>query len=169
MVVPVVDGFGQQPEAITAAARGAYHDLADLGATVLAVIANRVTGTMTLPDLPVPAYAIPEVPSVSAPTVAEVAAALDATLLAGDDAALGRDVLDYVVGAAHVPILLDHLTEGALVITPGDRADLLVAASTAHVAGQVSLAGVVLTLGEQPDPRACAWSNGSAPASPCSR
>ncbi|NBE80561.1 phosphate acetyltransferase [Micromonospora rubida] len=154
VVVPVIDGFGQEPEAIAAAARGAYHDLEDLGATVLAVIANRVPGPMTLPELPVPTYAIPEVPAVSAPTVAEVAAALGATLLAGDDAALGRDVLDYVVGAAHVPTLLDHLTEGALVITPGDRADLVVAASAAHVAGQVSLAGVVLTLGEQPDPRA---------------
>ncbi|MGN9891144.1 phosphate acetyltransferase [Micromonospora sp. L31] len=154
VVVPVIDGFGQEPEAIAAAARGAYHDLEDLGATVLAVIANRVPGPMTLPELPVPAYAIPEVPTVSAPTVAEVAAALGAILLAGDDAALDRDVLDYVVGAAHVPTLLDHLTEGALVITPGDRADLLVAASAAHVAGQVSVAGLVLTLGEQPDPRA---------------
>ncbi|SCE90930.1 phosphate acetyltransferase [Micromonospora purpureochromogenes] len=154
VVVPVIDGFGQEPEAIAAAARGAYHDLEDLGATVLAVIANRVPRPMTLPELPVPAYAIPEVPTVSAPTVAEVAAALGATLLAGDDAALDRDVLDYVVGAAHVPTLLDHLTEGALVITPGDRADLLVAASAAHVAGQVSVAGLVLTLGEQPDPRA---------------
>ncbi|MEV4120816.1 phosphate acetyltransferase [Micromonospora sp. NPDC049645] len=153
VVVPVVDGFGQEPAAVASAVRGAYHDLADLGATVLAVIANRVAEPMTLPDLPVPAYAIPEVPSVSAPTVAEVAAALGATLLAGDDAALGRDVLDFVVGAAHVPTLLDHLTEGALVITPGDRADLLVAASAAHVAGQVSVAGLVLTLGEQPDPR----------------
>ncbi|MFY1617520.1 phosphate acetyltransferase [Micromonospora sp. WMMD736] len=153
VVVPVVDGYEQEPAAVTAAMRGAYHDLADLGATVLAVIANRVPGPMTLPELPVPAYAIPEVPSVSAPTVAEVAAALGATLLAGDDAALGRDVLDFVVGAAHVPTLLGHLTEGALVITPGDRADLLVAASAAHVAGQVSVAGLVLTLGEQPDPR----------------
>ncbi|PZF85541.1 phosphate acetyltransferase [Micromonospora endophytica] len=154
VVVPVVDGRGQSPEAIAAAARGAYHDLVDLGATVLAVIANRVPEPMTLPDLPVPAYAIPEVPTVSAPTVAEVAAALGATLLAGDDAALGRDVLDYVVGAAHVPTLLEHLTDGCLVITPGDRDDLLVAASAAHVAGQVSVAGLVLTLGEQPDPRA---------------
>ncbi|MFG1841911.1 phosphate acetyltransferase [Micromonospora sp. NPDC049175] len=153
VVVPVVDGFGQEPAAVASAVRGAYHDLADLGATVLAVIANRVSEPMTLPDLPVPAYTIPEVPSVSAPTVAEVAAALGATLLAGDDAALSRDVLDFVVGAAHVPTLLDHLTEGALVITPGDRADLLVAASAAHVAGQASVAGLVLTLGEQPDPR----------------
>ncbi|WP_410811740.1 phosphate acetyltransferase [Micromonospora sp. 067-2] len=153
VVVPVVDGFGQEPAAVAAAVRGAYHDLADLGATVLAVIANRVPGPMVLPELPVGAYAIPEVPIVSAPTVAEVAAALGATLLAGDDAALGRDVLDFVVGAAHVPTLLGHLTEGALVITPGDRADLLIAASAAHVAGQVSVAGLVLTLGEQPDPR----------------
>ncbi|XTZ14864.1 phosphate acetyltransferase [Micromonospora echinospora] len=154
VVVPVVDGFGQEPEAVAATARGAYHDLVDLGATVLAVIANRVSGPMTLPELPVPAYAIPEVPTVSAPTVAEVASALGATLLAGDDAALGRDVLDYVVGAAHVPTLLEHLTDGCLVITPGDRDDLLVAASAAHVAGQVSVAGLVLTLGERPDPRA---------------
>jgi phosphate acetyltransferase len=153
VVVPVVDGFGQEPEAIAAAARSAYHDLEDLGATVLAVIANRVPGPMTMPELPVPAYAIPEVPTVSAPTVAEVAAALGATLLAGDQAALDRDVLDFVVGAAHVPTLLEHLTDGALMITPGDRGDLLVAAAAAHVAGQVSVAGLVLTLGEQPDPR----------------
>lgn len=119
VVVPVVDGYEQEPAAVAAAMRGAYHDVADLGATVLAVIANRVSEPMTLPELPVPAYAIPEVPSVSAPTVAEVAAALGATLLAGDEAALGRDVLDFVVGAAHVPTLLGHLTEGALVITPG--------------------------------------------------
>ncbi|MGW4499413.1 phosphate acetyltransferase [Micromonospora sp. NPDC004336] len=163
VVVPVVDGFGQEPAAIAAAARGAYHDLADLGATVLAVIANRVPGPMTLPELPVPTYAIPEVPTVSAPTVAEVAAALGATLLAGDDDALGRDVLDYVVGAAHVPTLLDHLTDGALVIMPGDRDDLLVATSAAHVAGQVSVAGMVLTLGEQPDPRAMRLVEGLKP------
>lgn len=153
VVVPVVDGYEQGPATVTAATRGAYHDLADLGATVLAVVANRVTGPLTLPDLPVPTYLIPEVPSVSAPTVAEVAAALGATQLAGDDAALGRDVLDFVVGAAHVPTLLDHLTEGALVIMPGDRDDLLVATGAAHVAGHVALSGLVLTLGVQPDPR----------------
>ncbi len=151
VVVPVVDGFGQDPAAIAGAAGSAYHDLTDLGATVLAIIANRVPPGTAVPALPVPAYAIPEVPTVSAPTVAEVAVALGASKLAGDDAAFERDVLDYVVGAGHVPTLLDHLTEGCLVITPGDRADLLVAASAARVAGQASVAGVVLTLGEQPD------------------
>ncbi|MGA3489806.1 phosphate acetyltransferase [Micromonosporaceae bacterium DT55] len=154
VVVPVVDGLGQEPAAVAAAVRSAYYDVEDLGATVLAVIANRVAGHVELSDLPFPAYAIPEVPSVSAPTVAEVAEALHATVLAGDEASLNRDVHDFVVGAAHVPTYLEHLTDGCLTIAPGDRNDLLIAAGAAHVAGEVSVAGLVLTLGEQPDRRA---------------
>ncbi|MEU7902908.1 phosphate acetyltransferase [Actinoplanes sp. NPDC049118] len=154
VVVPVVGCQGRRPD-LNATVRSAYHSLVELNATVLAVIANRVPEGVAPPGgLPVPVWAIPEVPAVAAPTVAEVAAALDATIVTGGDAALDRDVLDYVVGAAHVPALLDHLTDGALLITPGDRADLLVAASAAHAAGNVTLAGLVLTLGELPDPRA---------------
>ncbi|MEV4641565.1 phosphate acetyltransferase [Actinoplanes sp. NPDC049548] len=154
VVVPVVSGQGRRAD-LGAAVRSAYHSLVDLNATVLAVIANRVPDGVPSPDgLPVPVWTIPEVPAVAAPTVAEVAAALDATVVTGGEAALDRDVLDYVVGAAHVPAVLDHLTDGALVITPGDRADLLVAASAAHAAGNVTLAGLVLTIGEFPDPRA---------------
>ncbi|HEX8631864.1 MAG TPA: phosphate acyltransferase, partial [Catenuloplanes sp.] len=153
VVVAVVDG---RHNAVATAARTAYHSLAELGATVLAVIANRVPPGTPAPELDaaVPVYVIPELPVVAAPTVAEVATALDATVLTGEASALDRDVLHFVVGAAHVPVLLDHLTDGSLMITPGDRADLLVAACAAHTAGNVSLAGVVLTLGEHPDPRA---------------
>ncbi|MFC7527764.1 phosphate acetyltransferase [Actinoplanes sp. GCM10030250] len=157
VVVPVVSGEGRSADSLAAAARSAYHSLADLGATVAAVIANRVPGTQPAPapeGLPVPFWAIPEVPAIAAPTVGEVAASLGATVFAGSPGALERDVLDYVVGAAQVPTVLEHLTEGALLITPGDRADLLVAASAAHAAGTVTLAGLVLTLGEPPDPRA---------------
>jgi phosphate acetyltransferase len=94
------------------------------------------------------------VAAVAAPTVGEVAEALAGVVVMGGEAALDRDVLDYVVGAGHVPAVLEHLVDGALMITPGDRADLLVAASAAHAAGNVTLAGMVLTIGEYPDPRA---------------
>jgi phosphate acetyltransferase len=154
VVLPVISGEGRTAESLVAAARSAYHSVVDLDGTVLAVIANRVPAAAgPRPDagLPVPFWTIPEVAAVAAPTVAEVAAALDATVVGG---ALDRDVLDYVVGAAHVPAVLEHLTDGALLITPGDRADLLVAASAAHAAGVVTLAGLVLTLGEFPDRRA---------------
>jgi phosphate acetyltransferase len=156
VVIPVISGEGRTEETLGAAARSAYHSLTDLGATVLAVIANRVPDGRSAPTagLPVPTWSIPEVAAVAAPTVAEVAAALGGTVVTGGDGALDRDVLDYVVGAAHVPMLLEHLTDGALMITPGDRADLLVAASAAHAAGNVTLSGLVLTLGEFPDPRA---------------
>jgi phosphate acetyltransferase len=157
VVVPVFSGEGRTPGSLGSAARSAYHSLVDLDATVLAVIANRVPGDaldLDVPDLPVPVWVIPEVAALAAPTVAEVAAALDATVVTGTESALDRDVLDYVVGAAHVPAVLDHLTDGALLITPGDRADLLVAASAAHAAGNVALAGLALTLGEFPDRRA---------------
>jgi phosphate acetyltransferase len=155
VMVPVVSGEGRTGESLGSAARSAYHSLVDLGATVLAVIANRVPDGVLLPaGLPVPAWAIPEVPAVAAPTVAEVAAALGATIVTGGPAALDRDVLEYVVGGAHVPAMLDHLVDGALLITPGDRADVQVAASAAHAAGNVTLAGMVLTIGVLPDPRA---------------
>jgi phosphate acetyltransferase len=155
VVLPVISAEGRTAESLGAAARSAYHSFVDLDATVLAVIANRTPEGLKPPaGLPVPMWAIPEVAAVAAPTVAEVAAALGATVVTGTDSALDRDVLDYVMGAAHVPQMLEHLTDGALLITPGDRADLLVAASAAHAAGNVTLAGLVLTLGEFPDPRA---------------
>ena len=172
VVVIVLNGLGQDAEGLASAARTALHSMVDLGATVVAVIANRVAPDVVAdavkPDLtvdarrpdgrvpsgPVPVYAIPEVRSVLAPTVAEVAEALGATWLAGDPSTRDRDVLDFVVGAAQVPVLLGYLTDGCLMITPGDRNDLLVAVGAAHAAGQVSISGVVLTLGEQPDARA---------------
>jgi phosphate acetyltransferase len=157
VLLPVISGEGRGAESLRAAARSAYHSFVDLDGTVLAVIANRVPEAVrqtAVDGLPVPFWMIPEVAAVAAPTVAEVAAALDATVIAGPESALDRDVFDYVVGAAHVPALLEHLTDGALLITPGDRADLLVAASAAHAAGNVTLSGLVLTLGEFPDQRA---------------
>jgi phosphate acetyltransferase len=154
VVVTVVNGLGQDAASLESAGRSALHSMVDLGATVLAVIANRTPPGAKPPRLPVPAYAIPEVPTVSAPTVTEVAVALGATWLAGEPSTRDPDVLDFVVGAAQVPVLLDHLTDGCLMITPGDRNDLLVAVAAAHAAGQVSVSGIVLTLGELPDARA---------------
>ncbi|GAA2395705.1 phosphate acetyltransferase [Dactylosporangium salmoneum] len=160
VVVAVVNGSGVGPHTLDSAARQAYHALADLDATIAAVILNRTPEVVPAPELPVPCYVIPEVPTIGAPTVGEVAAQLGASVITaglGDpDAALGRDVLDYVVGAAQVPALLSHLTPECLLITPGDRADLLVAAGAAHASGLVPLAGIVLTLGIAPDPTALA-------------
>jgi phosphate acetyltransferase len=156
VVVAVADGRDGDPDAV----RAAYHAFADAGATVLAVVANRVPEALcdtirsAAPDVPVEVYVVPEVADLAAPTVAEVARALGATHVSGGADALNREVHGYVVGGAHVPTVLDHLRDGSLLITPGDRADLVVASCAAHAAGIASLAGIVLTLGVELDPRA---------------
>jgi len=79
--------------------------------------------------------------------------ALGGTLIAGDEALLSREVATVMVGAMNVEHLLERITESALVITPGDRSDALLAALTAHnAAGFPSIAGIVVSGGFVPEP-----------------
>lgn len=73
-----------------------------------------------------PVYVIPEQNDVAQPTIAEVAQALNARQIAGS-AQLDRDVSRAEVGAMTVGNFMGELVDGALVITPGDRADIMVA------------------------------------------
>ncbi|MEQ1736679.1 MAG: phosphate acetyltransferase, partial [Rhodoglobus sp.] len=96
----------------------------------------------------VPAWAIPEDAYLIAPTVAAVMEAVDGRLLKGDTALLAREALDVVVAAMSMENVLPHLSEGALVVIPGDRSEMLLAALTAHSSATFpSLAGIVLNGG----------------------
>ncbi|GAA3418620.1 phosphate acetyltransferase [Streptosporangium vulgare] len=149
-VIVVVGAHGDDAEEIATEMRTGYQVFSDLGCTVLAVIANRVPeGAVIECDLPVPCYAVPEHPSLSAPTVGQVMRAVDAELIQGEEG-LSRDVLGFVFGGATLPVFLEHLVDGALVITPGDRADLLLVSLAVEAAGTARPAGVVLTVGERP-------------------
>ena len=56
-----------------------------------------------------------------------------------------------MVAAMTLPNLIERITDGAVLITPGDRADVLLAALFAHASTALpSLAGVVLTGGLRP-------------------
>ncbi|MEU9127048.1 phosphate acetyltransferase [Kitasatospora sp. NPDC048540] len=172
-VLPVVGGQGEDPQAVVAEVRNAHRAYTDLGCSTVAMIANRVApGTreqvreVLAQKLPVPAYVIPEEPALSAPTVAQLVGATGAELLLGDAAGLARDVRSFVFGGAMLPAFLTALTEGALVVTPGDRADLLIGSLAAHAAGAPPIAGVLLTLGLQPGPEVMALAARLAPGTP---
>ncbi|MCI0384954.1 phosphate acetyltransferase [Streptomyces sp. CNQ085] len=171
-VLPVVAGTGQDTDSLTAEVRNAYHAYASLGCEVLAMIANRVAdgaaaGAVGLDgNLPVPVYALPEDPALAAPTVSQVAQALGAKVLQGDPAGLARDVRGFVFGGATLPTFLPALTEGCLVLTPGDRADLVVGALAAHSAGSPAIAGVLLTVGEHPGEDTMALAARLSPGTP---
>ncbi|MFP8940658.1 phosphate acetyltransferase [Streptomyces fenghuangensis] len=171
-VLAVVAGTGQDTDSLTAEIRNAYHAYASLGCEVLAMIANRVAdgaavGAVGLDGhLPVPVYALPEDPALAAPTVTQVAQALGAKVLQGDPAGLARDVRGFVFGGATLPTFLPALTEGCLVLTPGDRADLVVGALAAHSAGSPAIAGVLLTVGEHPGEETMALAARLSPGTP---
>ncbi|WP_262063592.1 phosphate acetyltransferase [Streptomyces sp. STR69] len=156
-VIPVVGGRKQTSESVLAETRNAYRAYDGLGCDVLAMVTNRVAredreeiAQRLTTRLPVPCYVVPDEPALSAPTVAQITHALGGRVLLGDDSGLARDALDFVFGGAMLPNFLKALTPGCLVVTPGDRADLVVGALAAHSAGTPPIAGVLLTLNEVP-------------------
>ncbi|TDK24729.1 phosphate acetyltransferase [Arthrobacter crusticola] len=99
-----------------------------------------------------PVYVIPELPEIARPTISEVAAELGAKQIAGSTN-LERDVLSVRVAAMNVGNFLHLLTDGALVIVPGDRADVLAATLASSFSPEFPVpSGLVLTGGLEPDP-----------------
>ncbi|MFF5335071.1 phosphate acetyltransferase [Streptomyces sp. NPDC013181] len=172
-VIAVVGGQDQNAESVRAETRNAYRAYAGLGCDVLAMIVNRVApadrdvvAERLSATLPVPCSVLPDEPALAAPTVAQITAALDGTVLLGDDSGLARDALDFVFGGAMLPNLLKALTPGCLVVTPGDRADLVVGSLAAHSAGTPPIAGVLLTLDERPGEEILTLAARLAPGTP---
>lgn len=87
-----------------------------------------------------------------APTVREIAEQIGAQVLFGRER-LDHPVNSYLVAAMHLQNLLAWLDADQLVLTPGDRADVLLGVIEAdRSVNYPRLAGLVLTSGIQPDP-----------------
>ena len=146
-------------------------ELAAAHASILAVVANRadedhlveisaaVSAVATASvaavgvERTIPAWAIPEDPFLVAPTVQGIMEAVEGTLLQGDPALLAREALGVVIAAMSMENSLPRLTEGAIVVIPGDRSEMLLAALTAHASDTFpSLAGLVLNGGFELSP-----------------
>ncbi len=172
-VIPVVGGRKQTSDSVLAETRNAHRAYEALGCDVVAVITNRVDAADRSriaegldARLPVPAYVLPDEPALSAPSVAQITHALGGKVLLGDDSGLARDALGFVFGGATLSTFLNALTPGCLVVTPGDRADLVVGALAAHSAGTPPIAGVLLTLDERPSDEVLTLAARLAPGTP---
>ncbi|CAM5417697.1 Phosphate acetyltransferase OS=Streptomyces tendae OX=1932 GN=pta PE=3 SV=1 [Streptomyces tendae] len=172
-VLPVVGGRKQSAESVLAETHNAFRAYDGLGCDVLAMVTNRVAredrdeiAERLAHRLPVPCWVVPDEPALSAPTVSQIAHALGAEIVLGDDSGLARDALDFVFGGAMLPNLLAALTPGCLVITPGDRADLVIGTLAAHSAGTPPIAGVLLTLNEVPGEGILTLADRLAPGTP---
>ncbi len=144
---------GGLPAETIAAVHVARESLSNKGCSIFGIVVNRAPADYAavtaerLEDEPgEPIYVLGEQPDLDRPTVGEVAAALGAQVLVEPPESLHREVRDVRVGAMSVEHFIEQLVDGALVVVPSDRADILVAslASSVHPAVP-SVAGVVLT------------------------
>ncbi|MCM2374841.1 phosphate acetyltransferase [Aporhodopirellula aestuarii] len=98
-----------------------------------------------------PIYMLPEEPSLRQPTVREIQVGLGASVLGGDESTFDREVARLKVAAMLLPDFLERMQAGSLVITPGDRSDIIVGCALASLhSGSPSPAGLVLTGGLLP-------------------
>ncbi|WP_332762561.1 phosphate acetyltransferase [Pseudarthrobacter sp.] len=158
-VVAVVGAKGLSVAEAAAAVEVARKELVAEKCTLLAIMVNRAD-----PDLMEeiaaaikpgasnrPVYVLPELEEIARPTTGEVATALGVRQIAGL-ADMERDVRDIKVAAMNVGNFLNVLDEGALVIVPGDRADVMVACLASSFSPEFPVpSALILTGGLSPD------------------
>lgn len=138
----------------------AYDSFKEKGVDVLLIVANKVQpeNVSIVSDglkekLPndVLVGTIPVNPILGSPTLKEIAQELDAKILFGEDY-INNQVGSFSVGAMQLRNYITHLKDDSLVITPGDRADIILGALQANISTNYpSLSGIVLTGGLLPE------------------
>ena len=140
--------------------RLAYDSFTEKEINILAVVANKVelnelsiiksTLKESLPSS-VSCYAIPLISFLHNPTIQEIVDELGAKVLFGKKH-LNNQVGSFAVGAMQLRHFIKYLKENSLVITPGDRADVILSALQANISSNYpKLSGIILTGGLKPE------------------
>ena len=160
-VLLVMSGYGVNAEDIRDSLQITMESLKPHSLDVIAIIINRRNLTQTeLDDLrmqfsvdkdqPFLIYAVPDEPVIGQPTMADVRKGLKATVLFGEkrlDALVGG----YLIAAMHVDNMLGYIDKDLLLVTPGDRSDVLLAAiASRQSTATPDISGVLLTGGIKP-------------------
>jgi phosphate acetyltransferase len=162
LVAPVATGYGRTPHEIVQRSSALLNLLETKRCEVLALFVNRVIpermdevlALLAKEKTQVPIFALPELSVLAKPTVGEIAEDLGATRWSGDPETFTREVEDIKIGAMELPNFLDRLVEGTLVITPGDRSDIILGSLLADAASTYPrVAGLLLTGGLRPAPQ----------------
>jgi phosphate acetyltransferase len=162
LVAPVATGYGRTPHEVVQRSSALLNLLEAKRCEALAVFVNRIAPggldeileLVAKEKLRVPIFVLPELSVLAKPTVGEIAESLGANRWSGDPEGFTREVEDIKIGAMELPNFLDRLVEGTLVITPGDRSDIILGSLLADAASTYPrVAGVLLTGGLRPAPQ----------------
>ena len=157
----VSSGVGKTLEEFIGGLHLAYDSFKQKEVEVLAVVANKVqeknielVRNGLEANLPKDVFVnvIPIISSLNNPTLKEIAHAIDAEVLFGHDY-INNQSSSFKVGAMQLRNYLTHLEENCLIITPGDRADIILGALQANISSNYpTISGMVLTGGIMPEP-----------------
>ena len=138
----------------------AYDSFKEKEVEVLAVIANKVqeknielVRNGVEKNLPKDVFVnvIPLISALNNPTIKEIAKAIDAKILFGK-IHINNQTASFKVGAMQLRNYLKQLEENCLIITPGDRADIILGALQANISTNYpAISGIVLTGGILPE------------------
>ncbi|MCM5663016.1 phosphate acetyltransferase [Galbibacter mesophilus] len=156
----VASGSDKTKEDLAGSLQLAYHTFVNKDVNVMALIANKIdTENLEmikaelktfLPD-EVDVFAIPKVESLANPTIKEIVEELDGKVLFGDEF-LDNQTGSFGVGAMQLRNYITKLKHNSLVITPGDRADIILGALQANISSNYPrVSGIILTGGLVPE------------------
>lgn len=159
-VLVVANAAGKAAQEIIDSTQITLDQLDEKGLDVVACIVNRsevpereesrIASSLRSRDNstnPLVTYVLPEEPALGKPTVGDVKKWLDAQVVYGHGR-LNTLVDDYLVAAMQVGNFLEHLGQGSLIITPGDRSDIVLASLASRFSSSYpDIAGLVLTGG----------------------
>jgi phosphate acetyltransferase len=160
-VLVVVNGMDRSDDEVCGSAQRTVGVFEERGLEVMGLIVNRARPDFspeTLKDIaartstshPLLTYAIPDDKRLGNPTIHDVIKWLDAKVLYGHGS-LDSQVDSFLTAAMHITHFLEYIEDGALIITPGDRMDIILAGiSSRQSAAYGNIAGMVLTGGIQP-------------------
>ena len=160
-VLLVANAYQRSAESTSLSIELALESLAEKGCQTICTIINRVDsedGESILGMLRNKGlsreqlvYTIPDEKALGKPTVGEIARMLGAEVLYGEEQ-LSRHVYNFTVAAMELRNFLTRVEHGSLVITPGDRADVIVACLAAVSSSSMeNIAGILLTGGLKPE------------------
>lgn len=169
-VMLVTSGYQSHADDLRERLQSTMNSLKPYALDVVATILNRADLTQTeLDDLrsqfctgehATLLYAIPNEPTIGQPTMYDVKKGLDAEVLFGANR-LDALVGDYLIAAMHVDNVLDYIAKDQLLVTPGDRADILLTAIGSRLSSSMpDIAGVLLTGGLRPSEQVCKFIEG---------
>lgn len=158
LIMPVVRGDDRTVAQIVNATSAFKMALQERDCDIAAIVVNRVDQVQAA-DVrqalkrslrgPIPTYVVADEPSLDQPTISDIAQTLGAEYVYAEEEQLTREVNNVKIAAMQIPDFLKYIEAGALIITPGDRADIILASLMSYPSTNYpQISGILLTGGQ---------------------